>query len=305
MKPAAVKAAGFTIQAPRLLVYQGPAEVDERFCVSRRRKSRTRLPFATTTYRANKDGVLRPQLPSRCIYATGAQSCCIVVDHFRLRKTGPCFPLAVVGCSAHSPRRYTLYPPGHVPYGREAVAPYNPSGELLVEAASRQPPWEATLFAAALDAAKGEGWPSESLYDRPRRRRTQGRRLERAGRLVGVHPQLKERVREQIATRLSVPTMNLLRGAGGWARSWKTRGLAVLAVLVAIPIQASLQQRMLAAGAAGGLWAQPRHWDADRGSWLTWPLAPCPASKRSEQAVAAAPRARGPPPTKSPGAAAP
>ena len=272
--------------------------------MSRRRKSRTRLPFATTTYRANKDGVLRPQLPSRCIYATGAQTCSIIVDHYRPRKTGPCFPLAVVGCSAHSQRRYTLYPPGHVPYGRVSVAPYSPSGELLVDA-SRQPPWDATLFAAALDAAKGEGWPSESLHDRPRRRRTQGRRLERAGRLVGVHPQLQERAREQIATRLAVATMKLLRGAGGWAKSWKSRGAAVLAVLVAIPIQASLHYRMLAAGAAGGLWAQPRHWDADRGSWLTWPIAPCPASERSEQPVAAAPRARGPPPTKSPGAAAP
>lgn len=272
--------------------------------MSRRRQSRARLPFATTTYRADEAGVLRPQLPSRCLYATRAQRCRIVVDHYRFRKTGPCFPLAVVGCSVHSPRRYTLYPPGHVPYGRQPVAPYSPSGELLVDAASRQPPWEATLFAAALEAAKGEAWPSESLCDDPRRRRTQGRRLQRAGRLVGVHPKLRERVRERIATRLRVPTMELLRGVRGWAGSWKSRGEAVLAVLLAIPIQASLGYRMLAAGASSGLWAGPRQWDADRASWLSWPTAPCAASEGSEHALAAAPRARGPPPTTSRGAAA-
>lgn len=273
--------------------------------MSRSQQSRAHLPFATTTYRADEAGVLHPQLPSRCIYATGAQTCSIIVDHYRPRKTGPCFPLAVVGCSAHPHRRYTLYPPGHVPYGRVPVAPYSPSGELLVDAATRKPPWEATLFAAALDAAKGEWWPSESLCDDPRRRRTQGRRLELAGRLVGVHPLLEEGVREQIATRLRVATMKLLRGAGAWARSWKTRGAAVLAVLVAIPIQASLLYRMLAAGAAGGLWAQPRYWDADRGTWLTWPIAPSPASGRSEHSATPVPRGRGPPPTKSPVAAAP
>lgn len=261
---------------------------------------RARLPFATTTYRADKDGVLRPQLPSRCIYATGAQTCCILVDHYRPRKTGPCFPLAVVGCSAHPQSRYTLYPPGHVPYGREPVAPYSPSGELLVEAATGRPPWEATLFAAAVDAAKGEGWPSESLWDDPRRRRTQGRRLERAGRLVGVHPQLEEGVRERIATRLGVATMRLFRGARSWARSWKTRGAAVLAVLLAIPIQASLLDRMLAAGADSGLWGQPRRWDAARSTWV---VAPSPASERSEHSATTAPRARGPPPTNSPDAA--
>ena len=223
----------------------------------RRLQSRAPLSFATTAYRADEAGILRPRLPSRCIYATGAQTCSIIVDHYRPRKTGPRFPLAVVGCSAHPQRRYTLYPPGHVPYGRVPIAPYSPSWELLVDDATRKPPWETTLFAAAGDAAKGEWWPSESLCDDPRRRRTQGRRLELAGRLLGVHPLLEEGVRERIATCLRVATMILLRGAGAWARSWKTRGAAVLAVLDSIPIQTSLLYRMLAAGAAGGLWGQP------------------------------------------------
>jgi len=272
--------------------------------VSLRPQTQARLPFATTTYKADKDGVLRPQLPSRCVFATGAQRCSIFVDYYRSRKTGPRFPLAVVGCSAHPQRRYTLYPPGHFPYGREPVAPYSPSGELLLDAVTGQPPWEATLFAAAVEAAKGQGWPSESLWEDPRRRRTQGCRLQLAARLVGVHPQLDEGVRERIATRLAVATMMLLAGARTWASGWKMRGAAVLAVLRAIPIQASLLDRMLAAGAVSGLWAMrhPQRWDADRGTWV---IAPCPPSEGSEHPGAVAPQSRSPPPTSLPDAAAP
>jgi hypothetical protein len=175
--------------------------------------SQERLPFVTTTYKAGNDGVLRPDLPSRCVFATGAQTCSIFVDHYRLRKTGPCFPLAVVGCTTHPQGRYTLYPPGHFPYGREPVAPYGPTGELLPAAETGRPLWQMTLFAAAVDAAKGEGWSGESPWDDPRRRRTQGSRLQLTGRLLGVHPQLDEGDRERIATRLGAPTIRLLAGA--------------------------------------------------------------------------------------------
>jgi len=241
--------------------------------VSHRPQTQARLPFATTTYKADKDGVLRPELPSRCVFATGAQACSIFVDHYRLRKTGPCFPLAVVGCSAHPQGRYTLYPPGHFPYGREPVAPYSPTGELLPAAETGRPLWQMTLFAAAVDAAKGEGWSEESPWDDPRRRRTQGSRLQLTGRLLGVHPQLDEGVRERVATRLAVPTMRLLAGARAWGSSRQMRGAAIVNVLEEIPIQASLLDRMLAAGAVSGLWAmrRPQRWDADRGTWVRAP----------------------------------
>ena len=261
-------------------------------------------PFATTTYKADKHGVLLPELPSRCVFATEAQTCSIFVDHYRLRKTGPCFPLAVVGCVAHPQRRYTLYPPGHFPYGRNPMAPYSPSGELLVDDATRQPPWQTTIFAAAVDAAKGQGWSSESLWNDPRRRRTQGCRLQLTGRLLGVHPQLNDGVRERIATRLAVATMTLFTVARSWASGWKMRGVAILAVLSAIPIQASLLDRMMGAGAVCGLWAKrhPQRWDADRGTWV---MAPLPPSECSEHPGADTPQERSPPPTNSPDAALP
>ena len=47
------------------------------------------LPFATTSYETDQDGTLCVVLPSRCVYATGEQTCAIFVDHYRKRKTGP------------------------------------------------------------------------------------------------------------------------------------------------------------------------------------------------------------------------
>lgn len=257
--------------------------------------AQARLPFATTTYEADKEAVLRPVLPSRCVYATGAETCSMFVDHYRARKSGPRFPIAVVGCSAHPQGRYTLYPPGHVPYGREAAVPSSPSGGLLRDAATGAHPWETTLFAAAVDAADGERWPSDSPALDPRRRRTQGRRLELAGRLVGVHAEIADAARERIATRLGVPTLRLRSAARNWTRSWTRRGAAVLAVLLAVSVDGSLLDRLLAAGALGGLWAEPRRWDAVRGTWVM--ARSSPRSVRSERPGAARPRGRSPPPT--------
>jgi hypothetical protein len=264
--------------------------------------NKERPPFAMTTYKVDTDGVLRPDLPSRCASATGAQTCPIFVDHYRLRKTGPCFSLAVVGCKRHPQKRYTLYPPGHFPYGRKPVAPYSPSGELLLVVETNRPAWEATIFAAAVEAADGERWPSESLWEDSRRRRTQGRRLELTGRLLGVHPKLEDEVREQIATRLSVATMTLLTAAKTWAVDWKMRGEAILKVLKAIPKEVSLVDRMVAAGAVVRLWSmrRPQRWDADRGTWV---MAPLPRSEDSEYPDGVVLPNRGPPPTTLPDSA--
>ena len=135
-----------------------------------------------------------------------------------------CYAVAVVGCRVHGRRRYTLYPPGHYPYGRVAAVAYSAGGELLLDAVKSQPQWQATLFGAAQDAAAGRIWPAEqhSWEDRrdTRRRRTQGRRMEMAGRLTGVSAELDERQREQIATRLGVATMTVISGARRWGRRW-------------------------------------------------------------------------------------
>ncbi len=262
------------------------------------------LPLATTNYQADQDGTLRAVLPSRCVYATGEQTCAIFVDHYRKRKSGPCHAVAVVGCRVHGGRRYTLYPPGHYPYGRVAATPCSASGDLLLDAAGRRPQWQATLFAAAQDAARGEHWPAEVHWwhrsPERRRRRTQGRRLEVAGRLTGVSPGLDEGARERIATRLGVATMTVRDGAARWGRSWQSRGAAIVAVLRAITAAATLGDRMAAAGAVSDLWGPPRprlvaRWEQAGKSWI---VAPTEASAAREQGGAGSPRERAPPTTK-------
>ena len=174
--------------------------------------------------------------------------------------------------------------------------PCSPSGPLLRDRARGQAVWQATLFGAATDVADGQRWPADSPADDERRRRTQGGRLELAGKLLGVHPEFKARTRERIATHLRVPTMTLRTAAGQWTTSWMTRGAAVLAVLRALLVDDSLLDRILAAGAVTDLWPPHQRWDPVRRTWVR-----C-RSRRRKRPVASAPQSRAPPPTNSPAA---
>ena len=156
-----------------------------------------------------------------------------------------------------------------------------------------------TLFGAALDAADGQRWPAHSPAHDERRRRTQGCRLDLAGKLLGVHPKLEARSRERIATRLRVPTLTLRDAAHRWATNWMARGGALLAVLVALPLDESLLDRLLAAGAVTDRWPSPQRWDPVRHTWVR-----C-RSRSTERPVASAAESRAPPPTNSPAAPSP
>ena len=247
--------------------------------------------FQEAFYEADDQGILRPVLPSRCAFAEGAGPCHLFIDHFRPRKTGPRYGLAVVGCREHPHGRYTLYPPGHFPYGREAIVRCSPSGELQLDASTGEPLWEATIFRAAQDAAEGERWPADSPWDDSRRRRTQGRWLDFAGRLLGVHPEQDKGARERIALRLGVPLVRLLDQARGWGVDWRTRGAVILAVLRMIEPVGSLLGRLLAAGAAADLWPEPRRAVAVPGRGFAV------RSGGPERPPLTVPRSRGPPPT--------
>ena len=66
---------------------------------------------AIAPYAPDDTGASSVVLPQRCAQAKAADRCCLFIDHHRHRKTGPCFRLAVVGCSRHPlGGRYTLYP---------------------------------------------------------------------------------------------------------------------------------------------------------------------------------------------------
>ena len=74
-------------------------------------------------YLPDSDGRLIVRRPSvgPCSGRDG-QPCRLSLHHERPRKTGPCFALSVLRCRAHG-IAFTVYPPGHVPYGRVALAP--------------------------------------------------------------------------------------------------------------------------------------------------------------------------------------
>lgn len=233
------------------------------------------------------------------------------VNHYRPRKTGPQFPVAVVGCSVHAGPCYTLYPPGHIPYGRQAAVACSPSGPLLADrkpGRTREPLWEATLFGAALDAAGGGLWPSDSPSDDDRRRRTQGRRLTWAARLLGVHPDVGSGAQERVASRLQVPTLTIRTAAQRWGSPWTTRGEAILTVLRALPVDGGLLDRMLLAGHVANHWEAPHRWEPDRKIWrlpAPWRLRQAGRSSRSERRASGRVGGRGSPPTTSPGSQEP
>jgi hypothetical protein len=233
-----------------------------------------RRAFTVTPYAADADGVMVASMPSSCSrHEAGDPPCCLSVDHRRERKTGPLFPLTVARCELHD-RAFTLYPPGHVPYGRSAVAPVSSDGELLRDAPSGErtageapitpPSFSDTVFGAAIDAANGRAWPRKHP-DWSAHWRTQGRRLVRGARLLGIAPTPADneaRHREQMARHLGVPTLVLIEQGRRWnnARGYRERGLAIVLVLAEMEASRRLSDRLMCAGALGGLWGQPSRW---------------------------------------------
>lgn len=185
----------------------------------------------------------------------------MAVDHWRPRKTGPRHPLMVVRCSVHHVA-FTVYPPGHVPYGRVPLMHVGSDGSTVRDAT-----WTGTLFEAAIDAAEGRAW------ERPVRRwngetpdpalvvpgdwSTQLSRLDLGVRCLGLASDLPGPIRYQIARALGVDTL-LLRETCAWmtAGGYQARGQAVRTVLDALGPTPKLD-RLLHAGHLAGAWGRP------------------------------------------------
>lgn len=254
--------------------------------------------FATAPYDSGEDGEVRAVLPARCPFAgPGPERCGLTVHHRRARSTGPCFPVDVVRCRTHPVCCFTLYPAGHVPYGRRAVLRCSVSGVPLLDPSVRALPLGGTVFEAAQTAADGQRWPPVGAGAEASVRRTQGRHIDVAGRLLGVHPDLGDGLRERIATRLEVSTMTLRTAARGWSASWTSRGAAIVAALAAVPQDVSLMDRLLSSAYAAELWPRPRRWDPPR----RWVVA---RSTEPERTASDPPASRGQPSTNSHGAEA-
>lgn len=211
-------------------------------------------------------------VPERCFAAGPGDACRLRIGFHRDRKTGPCFPLAVLRCATHR-RASTLYPPGHVPYGRTAVAPVDARAELIVsdrsvpDGSRGRPAWELTVFAAAVDAEQGRLWPKEAseripATDSPRRR-TQGRHLTLASEMLGLASVQSSRTRERIAWALAVPSLVLREAARDLEDTarYVEEGRIVARVLGQLRPVRGLGDQLLAAGEIAGLWGAPRRWD--------------------------------------------
>jgi len=83
---------------------------------------RQREPFVCAPYVADENGKFRPaEKITQCPWAKGSEPCRIRKHDFRGRKTGPGIPIRILRCKSHG-LYFTVYPMGHMPYGRQAIA---------------------------------------------------------------------------------------------------------------------------------------------------------------------------------------
>jgi hypothetical protein len=212
-------------------------------------------------------------MPPSCVHASkGDPACVLVVHHLRERKAGPQVPVTVMQCRTHR-RAFTLYPLGHIPYGRVAVAPVTLDGQVLFATESeptagdrRSPAWRATQLGAAFAAIDV---PTVKLTDRRWWTTQTPERLAHSAALLGIHPALQAPQADAIAFRLEIPRLVLREAADAYAaaRGRAARGRVLIGVLDQLGADVCLLDRMLAAGACAGCWGTVTRWDrASRGA---------------------------------------
>jgi len=209
-------------------------------------------------------------LPTMCVYATdGGAACQVTLHHWRDRKTGPAFPVAVLRCATHG-RAFTVYPLGHFPYGRSSLAPVAPDGEVLWTHDDGTGPrlaWEHTVFAPsfALVAAAAAPPPDSPGPPQPVDPWWMTEECEgtQAARVLGLDGEVAVRTAEAIAEQLQIPRLVLLDAEHQYraARGPVARAQIVVGVLARLPADRCVLDRLLGAGALAGAWRSPERWD--------------------------------------------
>ncbi len=243
-------------------------------------------PFVITTYSPDLSGVPVPVLPVQCVACLGASAgaCDLGINHRRTRKTGPCFALTVMRCATHGVA-FTLYPQGHVPHGRVAIAPISSTaragttGDLLWSAddsplvvtivrTQQSLDWRVTLFEAALDAVDAPAWSRGRKASPPNRWRTQGRRIVLCASILGLLSAPEERL--GVAEAFAIAPLALSDVARSFvaATGFRARGQAVCNALDLLTISRSLGDKLLIAGARSHCWGAPVRCDSQSGRLL-------------------------------------
>lgn len=208
-------------------------------------------------------------MPRSCVHAsTGDEACVLTVHHRRERKTGPQTPVTVLQCRTHR-RAFTLYPLGHVPYGRLAVVPVGLDGQVVFSTErehagdTRQPAWRATVFESAFTAIEEK---PVKLTDSRWWATEVPERLAHGATLLGVHPDLSVETADAIAFRLEIPRLVLRQAADAYhrGRGRAARGRVLVDVLDQLG-DTCLLDRMVAAGACAGCWGTVTRWDVALG----------------------------------------
>jgi hypothetical protein len=173
----------------RPVVYEGGPAPPVAHALRPRSAQLAPRPFATVAYVPGEAAMLEPAVrPPSCVHASpGDLACVLVVHHMRERKAGPQIPVTVAQCRTHR-RAFTLYPLGHVPYGRLTVTL---DGQVVVATRSepaagarRSPTWRATRLGAAFTAIDG---PTVKLTDRRWWATQTPERLGRSATLLGIY----------------------------------------------------------------------------------------------------------------------
>jgi hypothetical protein len=186
----------------------------------------------------------------------------------------------ILRCGTHA-RYFTVYPLGFTPYARQGLAPLSAAaGTEVTEAVSAR--WAPTVFEAAVRAAEGELGLHDVVHGDPvdARYPTQRRRVERAGRLLGLSTETDERVAEVVAQSLTTPGLDhqAARSAFSGARTLRERGMAIVSMLRVLPTAGAIEARLLGAGFLVGLWGRPALWDA-RTSTRAFPPFAAPSAR--------------------------
>jgi hypothetical protein len=221
--------------------------------------------FVITPYDTNNRGRLSATVPDSCpVGYENREPCQISINHHRDRQTGPCFPLAVVYCKIHDVY-FTLYPPGHYPYGRQPLVEQITVNSEIVEISTsaddldlpdRLVFFRGSLFDAALDADLFHAWPKEGCQGSLQPRfNTQLRLLDRAAKLLGISLTSGSRQRELITEVLDLPGQLVSQCSDRLSHqsTFKKQGQSICRLLRTLKNHC-LFERFVQTGSIAGLW---------------------------------------------------
>lgn len=228
--------------------------------------ARARCRFVIAPYHCSPGGTLVPERPTVCAWADDGSPCRVRLKIVRSRKTGPPHDLWVFYCPAHGVY-FTVYPPGYLPFARQAVVAVMPDGTASDDDADGKcdaipPLMEGTLLGVAWETRDEKTW--RAACQRPDAwRTTLVRRLDRATHLVGVATDLGLEEQLVCAETLAVDTLRLREGQA-MIRSQPGvigRGRAVVHVLEAVfRVGRNFLDRLVAAAHRAELCGRPFRW---------------------------------------------